>query len=144
MSQLLQQIRAAQIRAGEDAVIANLQSMGLARTERDRPAALAASEASQAKAKRENAKHTPGPWEVHPTTLHPAVRSVGTANAAPRRICTAGSMNGSPVDEHNARLIAAAPELLEALELIANTGMDAKQCMLTARAAIAKATGDPS
>lgn len=45
----------AQIRAGEDAVIANLQSMGLARAERDRPAALAASEASQAKAKRETA-----------------------------------------------------------------------------------------
>ena len=42
----------------------------------------------------------------------------------------------------NARLIAAAPELLEALELIANTGMDARQCMLTARAAIAKATGE--
>ena len=42
----------------------------------------------------------------------------------------------------NARLIAAAPDLLAALELIANTGMDARQCMLTARAAIAKATGD--
>ena len=88
----------------------------MTRAERDRPAALAASEASQAAIKRENAKHTPGPWEVHPTTLHPAVRSVGTANAAPRRICTAESMNGSPVDEHNARLIAAAPELLEALQ----------------------------
>ena len=47
MSQLLQQIRAAQIRAGEDAVIANLQSMGLARTERDRPAALTASQAAR-------------------------------------------------------------------------------------------------
>ena len=36
----------------------------------------------------------------------------------------------------------AAPELLAALELIANTGMDARQCMLTARAAIKKAIGD--
>jgi len=66
----------------------------MTRTERDRPAALAASEASQAKVKRENA------------------------------------------------LRDAAPELLEALELIANTGMDARQCMLTARAAIQKAIGD--
>lgn len=47
MSQLLQQIRAAQIRAGEDAVIANLQSMGLARAERDAPTALAASITAQ-------------------------------------------------------------------------------------------------
>ena len=31
----------------------------MTRLERDRPAALAASKASQAKAKRENAKHTP-------------------------------------------------------------------------------------
>ena len=66
----------------------------MTRTERDRPAALAASEASQAAIKRETA------------------------------------------------LRDAAPELLEALELIANTGMDARQCMLTARAAIAKALGD--
>ena len=32
-------------------------------------------------------------------------------------------------------------ELLEALRDIANNGMDARQCMLTARTAIAKATG---
>ncbi len=88
------------------------------------------------------AKHTPGPWTLHPTALHPAVRSVGTPDAGPRRICTVGTMNGNPVDKANARLIAAAPELLDALELIANTGMDARQCMLTARAAIAKATGE--
>ena len=59
-------------------------------------------------------KHTPGPWALHPTALHPAVRSVGTAEAGPRRICTVGTMNGNPVDKENARLIAAAPELLEA------------------------------
>ena len=59
-------------------------------------------------------KHTPGPWALHPTALHPAVRSVGTAETGPRRICTVGTMNGNPVDKENARLIAAAPELLEA------------------------------
>lgn len=62
------------------------------------------------------AKHTPGPWTWHPTALHPAVRSVGTPDAGPRRICTVGTMNGNPVvDKANARLIAAAPELLDAL-----------------------------
>ena len=54
MSQLLQQIRAAQIRAGEDAVIANLQSMGLARAERDAPTALAASITAQAQTRELN------------------------------------------------------------------------------------------
>ena len=62
------------------------------------------------------ATHTPGPWTLHPTTIHPAVRSVGTPDAGPRRICTVGSMNGNPVDKANARLIAAAPELLEACQ----------------------------
>mgnify|MGYP007094615063 CR=1 FL=1 len=64
------------------------------------------------------AKHTPGPWTWHPTALHPAVRSVGTPDAGPRRICTVGTMNGNPVDKANARLIAAAPELLEALQAV--------------------------
>ena len=36
----------------------------MTRTERGRPAALAASEDSQAAIKRENAKHTPGPWKA--------------------------------------------------------------------------------
>ena len=120
----------------------------MTRTERDRETALALSEASQAAIKLENAQHTPGPWEVHPTTLHPAVRSVGTANAAPRRICTVGSMNGNPVDERNARLMAAAPELLEAaIELkdacnrpaAARTRAEAWRKL---DAAIKKATGD--
>lgn len=52
------------------------------------------------------AKPTPGPWVIHPTALHPAVRSVGTGEIGPRRICTVGSMNGNPVDKANARLIA--------------------------------------
>ncbi len=66
------------------------------------------------KDERMETKHTPGPWALHPTALHPAVRSVGTAETGPRRICTVGTMNGNPVDKENARLIAAAPELLEA------------------------------
>ena len=93
----------------------------MTRAERDRETALALSEASQAAIKLEN--------------------------AAPRRICTVGSMNGNPVDERNARLIAAAPELLEAaIELkdacnrpaAARTRAEAWRKL---DAAIAKATG---
>ena len=90
----------------------------MSRLEQDRAAAPEASKASQAKAKRENAKirHTPGPWSVEPidygcfdvkcefgyfiATCHDGVR--GTRNA-----------------DVNARLIAAAPELLDALDGLA-------------------------
>ena len=58
MSQLLQQIRAAQIRAGEDAVIANLPSMGFTRAERDAPVDLTASIAVQAKTRELNTLRT--------------------------------------------------------------------------------------
>ena len=113
------------------------------RADRDRPAALSASKASQAKAKRENATHTPGPWVVHPTAHHPAVRSVGTSDTGPRRICTVGSMNGNPVDKKNARLIAAAPEMLDALKAIVDcAGPGAGPEIGLALDAIQKATGD--
>ena len=102
------------------------------------------------------AKHTPGPWTWHPTALHPAVRSVGTPDAGPRRICTVGTMNGNPVDKATARLIAAAPELLDALiallgvapskapgaGLIVGAEEKHANALQAARAAIKKATGD--
>lgn len=75
MSPLLQQIRAAQIRAGEDAVIANLQSMGLARAERDAPVALAASIAAQAQTRELNALRT------ERDTLLNALRQIATTEA---------------------------------------------------------------
>ena len=91
-------------------------------------------------------KHTPGPWVVHPTSIHPAVRSIGTAEAGPRRICTVGSTNGNPTDWHNARLIAAAPELLEVLQELMVAADRVSGGPVTwlgkARAAIAKATGE--
>ena len=58
MSDLLQQIRAAQVRAAEDVVVGNLRSMGLARAERDAPMALAASIAAQAQTRELNALRT--------------------------------------------------------------------------------------
>ena len=109
------------------------------RLEQDRAAALAASIASQAKAKRENAAHTPGPWMVEPlgsdcfevkcecgyfiATCHDGVRGERNADA-------------------NARLIAESPDLvfqlLSAANYIDALGGDSKSY----RAAIARATGE--
>lgn len=88
-------------------------------------------------------KHTPGPWQYWP--------SIGQVNRPgdPNQICNIPP-NGDkkPADENdaNARLIASAPELLEALEgmcgVFVQDHRDATDWSVyqTARAAIAKAT----
>ena len=91
-----------------------------------------------------NAKHTPGPWVVRESSCG----SVGTDS-----ILTALAFGDDPdckADDRmvaNARLIAAAPELLEALKAIcdeqdANEGYATPATYDAARAAIAKATGE--
>ena len=90
-------------------------------------------------------KHTAGPWKhegdgyITGIENDPANKCVGLVDIASVYLRTVPGRHDA-----NARLIAAAPDLLEALYLIANTGMDARQCMLTASAAIAKATGEPA
>ena len=94
----------------------------MSRLEQDRAAALAASKASQAKAKRENAKHTPGPWVVR--TIDQSLATVETQDGE-YIICNAAQLRGDDwKTEHaerkaNARLIAAAPEMLDALDGLA-------------------------
>ena len=91
-------------------------------------------------------KHTPGPWHVSKG------RSVVWVKAGHQDV--AGAYMGSyparcgEQDLANARLIAAAPELLEALDRILNwprvfDGLRAEDVAF-ARAAIAKATGEQS
>jgi hypothetical protein len=79
--------------------------------------------------------HTPGPWELRQSTRHgywfiDYPQQEGSA-----------TLTKLDCDEADARLIAAAPELLEALkdaiEIIEGTGLDASP----QRAAITKATG---
>ena len=88
------------------------------RADTDRAAALAASKASQAKAKRENAKHTHGPWAYHNTPT-PFIH----VNAGGLPICQiyTSTAHGQSMGEQfaNARLIAAAPEMLAALDGLA-------------------------
>lgn len=84
------------------------------------------------------AQHTPGPWEWLPATedTDDAVVAI-----------TSFVMQGAITSAANARLIAAAPDLLEACAAIVAwcdknpPSGDALYCIQQARAAIAKATG---
>ena len=106
-------------------------------------------------------KHTPGPWSVRrwswPTEVTGSIHQVISADRFPTAFVPAwdepnpGEVEASEEAKANARLIAAAPELLEALERIANgpwpdwINCPEAQCRFDeqiARAAIAKATGE--
>lgn len=78
--------------------------------------------------------HTPGPWATYRDQL-----SVGETHGH-SGICEVWERHGGQGFE-NARLIAAAPELLEALECLLKADHDDVRAM--ARAAIAKARGAP-
>ena len=109
-------------------------------------AALRASTEAQARVKRENAKHTPGPWVVR--TIDQSLATVETQDGE-YIICNAAQLRGDDwKTEHaerkaNARLIAESPnlvfQLLSAANYIDAFGGDSKSY----RAAIARATGDP-
>jgi hypothetical protein len=78
------------------------------------------------------AKHTRGPWELQHGALITAKNGLHIALAA---------NSGMNASEANARLIAAAPELLEALErALRHIPVHAEADMWAARAAVAKAT----
>lgn len=85
-----------------------------------------------------DAKHTPGPWEMSGPTLKGNGYNIGSVNS-----------HRTTEGEANAALIAAAPEMLEALEAIAthfDTPASGRLCNISdllndARAAIAKAKG---
>ena len=121
----------------------------MSRLERDRAAALEASKASQAKAKQLNAKHTQGPWEA---VIQPGCHAViASLSGGPKAVAIIG--NNTPDDGNepmrfaNARLMAAAPDLLEALTgllEVVNVRIDdpRTQQFDKARAAIARATGE--
>jgi hypothetical protein len=111
-------------------------------------------------------KHTPGPWVQVPQTnggtliAHPFETGKQMSPRGLRVICfTMDRASSLFEDEANARLIAAAPGLLEALEYALpyfeacvpnpRNGVNADysvdvNCVIRARAAIAKATGSAS
>ena len=121
----------------------------MSRLEQDRAAALEASRVSQAQAKRENAKHTPGPWLAKPTGPWDGWDGWSVEDASGSVVCDAHGSQLSGTREANARLIAGAPEMLEALKAY-EAWADKTICKdvelsgirKQIRAAIARATGE--
>lgn len=99
------------------------------------------------------AKHTPGPWvfighEAQGLGEYAQIGQIGAFSDVVARVCTKHKANHSlnKCGQANARLIAAAPELLDALAGLIGCidhGSDDPGARLdAARAAIAKATGE--
>jgi hypothetical protein len=87
------------------------------------------------------AKHTPGPWTVQETTVSSnQCYCVNSGKFCVARVGYGFEEGEEPQDRPNARLIAAAPDLLAALLPFAGTGGD--RDFNAVRAAIAKATGE--
>lgn len=100
-------------------------------------------------------QHTPGPWRVGPYPGHVESMDGRLVAGCMGRQSAKDSDDTNAVNEANARLIAAAPELLEALEDVMERfgtqlrlqgyGREFKEEMLDkARAAIAQAKGEAS
>lgn len=93
-------------------------------------------------------KHTPGPWCVR--DLPTAQRYIGPSNDGGASSVALVLARVNLPDEQiaaDAKLVAAAPELLAALNRLmggTTTMQDAADANKQARAAIAKAEGDPS
>ena len=94
-------------------------------------------------------KHTPGPWHLGMDEDGKYFALAGGNESRTKSIMIArfdgGSNKGRSVDEANAnaRLMAAAPDLLEALEQVERwPGFIPKEIMRSVMAAIAKAKGD--
>ena len=94
-----------------------------------------------------SAKHTPGPWSFGygMTQEHGYVLGVGVNTKPDWTVVCAVSRHGdvNAIDEANARLIAAAPELLEFARFVVRYAGSAMDDYLAdkARAAITKAIG---
>jgi hypothetical protein len=91
-----------------------------------------------------SAKHTLGPWKYTPSTN--LVEGCIESGAQEYEVCTVSDNNSNPQNVANARLIAAAPDLLEALLLMVDnfgpTPSELIRGLGPARAAIARARGE--
>ena len=92
-----------------------------------------------------NMKHTPGPWKARGSQV--TASCLAYSNSRPNQVCYV-ELDGTPDGEvkANAALIAAAPEMLEALKAVEKrvccTEETCNDCGGIVRAAIAKAQGE--
>ena len=89
--------------------------------------------------------HTPGPWKVMQGVVRPRVSTADGSTTVAGNICSLGN---AEIGEANARLIAAAPDLLAACKFIiwavstdGTSGVRFLEACNSARQAIAKAEG---
>ncbi len=91
-------------------------------------------------------KHTPGPWFAKREGFSTVYVEARIGGGWVQEVAACGPTEaGQEQQEANARLIAAAPELLEALQSVLNSCLDSQglaDAYKQARAAIAKATGE--
>lgn len=98
-------------------------------------------------ASRSGAQYTPGPWKFDDVL---GCREIKGDKYPPHRqgqyrpIASTHGLANDDEDRANARLISAAPDLLEALEWIVEDGASDSRALEVARAAILKATGKES
>ena len=92
----------------------------------------------------DTAKHTPGPWEANKRGIgsHGQFDGYEIQTTATKEDFSKTVVEPAIMKNADARLIAAAPELLEALEAIAMTQEGKEDMRSIARAAIAKARGE--
>lgn len=90
-------------------------------------------------------KHTPGPWAIERDHIGPRSQNDDQSYGMLIQVAYLERYDWPENAEANARLIAAAPELLEALEAIINDGgkfVMTQETHRAARAAIDKARGE--
>ena len=85
-------------------------------------------------------KHTRGPWKAHPIEMNYGLPYAPVSAKTLLAKVYSEAFGDYAQSEANARLIAAAPDLLEALKILVIT-RSAVKALPAARAAIAKATG---
>lgn len=93
-------------------------------------------------------KHTPGPWRVEKIDQHHGDYGIQVVGSNDEVICDNEAYYPHALDEKNAHLIAAAPEMLKALcdlvEAVEDNDRDSLRELLAAHSAIAKAKGSPA
>lgn len=86
-------------------------------------------------------KHTPGPWKINPRAKAMIMSESGRGIAS-AAVYSTNTDNGEHIEENlaNAKLIAAAPEMLQALKDLLNPDIDPNKAYNQALNIITKAT----